>query len=130
MKISTIDEKVYKGKLREKFVEATSETVTSFMHEKFEPKRFEYTRFHNKVKYGSPKAYVFGSHNEAEEVRLKMNDIIARYECASVADFYDLIGETAVYTDTQFGWKKALSVELITSTANGWIIDFPPVCTL
>lgn len=130
-----LDEKIYKGKLREKFVEATTEATTSFLYKKFEPKRFEprkfeYSRFYNKVRYGSPKEYVFGSHSEAEEVRLKMNDIIAKYNCASIADFYDLVGESSAYTHTQFGWKEGLSDELIVSTTDGWRIDFPEVCEL
>ena len=130
-----IDEKIYKGKLREKFIDATGEATTSFLYKKFEPKRFEprkfeYHQFYNKVKYGSPKEYVFRSHAEAEEVRLKMNDIIAESNCASIADFYDLVGETSAYADGMYGWKEGLSDELITSTANGWIIDFPEVCKL
>lgn len=128
-----IDEKIYKGKLREKFVAATTETTTSFIREKFEPKRFEPKRFESKpsIKYRrSPKGFIFGSRIEAEDVRLKLNDIIARYGCASIADFYDLVGWDTVYTDNKFGWKEGLSDELITLTANGWTIYFPEVCEL
>lgn len=126
-----IDEKIYKGKLREKFVDATAETTTSFLYKKFEPKKFEYSRFNTKPKHEcAPKDFIFRSHTEAEEVRLKMNDVIALYGCVSVADFYDLVGNAAVYTDNKFGWKKRLSDELIVSTKDGWYIDFPEVCEL
>ena len=40
-----VDEKIYKGKLREKFIDATGEATTSFLYKKFEPKRFEPRKF-------------------------------------------------------------------------------------
>lgn len=131
-----IDEKICKGKLREKFLDDTSEKVTNYIHKKFEPKRFEprkfeYSRFRTEQHYRSPKDIVFATKNEAEEVRLKFNDLIAEYACVSVADLFDLTGMTAVYTDNMYGWTKGLSDNLIiTNTSGGWIIDFPDVCEL
>lgn len=131
-----IDEKICKGKLREKFLDSTSEKVTTYMHKKFEPKsfkprKFEYSRFNTEQKYRSPKDIVFTSQSEAEEVRLKFNDLIGQYSCVSVADLFDLTGMTTVYTDTLYGWTKGLSDDLIiTNASGGWIIDFPDVCEL
>lgn len=130
-----IDEKIYKGKLKEKFAEATTEVTTAFLYKKFESKRFEpkkfvYSRYDTKYERRSPKDVIFATRTDAEETRLKMNDYIEEYGQASVADLYDLVGDVAVYTDNKIGWKEGLSDELIVSTKDGWIIDFPDTCEL
>ena len=129
-----IDEKIYKGKLREKFADATAEVTTSFLREKFEPKRFEpkkfeYFRFNSRAKnFCSPNEAFFSSYTEAEETLLEMNDIIERYGWVTIADFYDLVGANHIYRDTKCGWKDGLSLDLIGKDSDGWTIIFPDVC--
>src|SRR6266508_777028 len=41
---------------------------------------------------------------EAEEVIDRLFDLVSRYEQATVSDLYDLVGVTASYQDTKWGW--------------------------
>ena len=130
-----IDEKIYKGKLREKFVEATTEITTSFIREKFEskrfePKRFECSRFDVKYNQYCPQDVIFSTRADAEETLLKLNDYIEAYGQASIADLRDLIGDIAVYTDNQYGWKRRLDDVLIIRIRDGYVINFPKTCEL
>lgn len=128
-----IDEKIYKGKLREKFADATAEATTSFLCEKFEPRRFEpkkfeFTRFNASSGPRTVDEVIFETQTEAEEVRLRLDDLIETYGWASIADFYDLVGVTHSYPDTKYGWKDGISTDLIVMSKNGWIIEFPETC--
>ena len=42
--------------------------------------------------------------HEAEEVIDRLFDLVDRYESASVADLYELVGLAAVHTDNKWGW--------------------------
>ena len=128
-----LDEKVYKGKLREKFVEATSDTVTSFMHEKFEPKKFEPKRFEPKrFEYSRHdcERHVFETRNEAEETLRIFNHVIDMSGFVSIADYCNLIGVIHYHSDTNRGWKEKLSDDMIIDVEDGWIINFPEWRTL
>lgn len=123
-----IDEKVYKGKLREKFIDSTSETVTEYMHKKFEPKRFEPKKF--EYSRHDCERRTFATRTEAEEVLREFNYLIGEYGVVSVADLCDLIGVGHSYHETKRGWKECLSDDMIIDVEDGWIINFPEWRTL
>lgn len=61
---------------------------------------------------------------EAEEVISRLFDLIARYDTATVADLYDLVGADRNYTDDKWGWTD-LSDAGITRIREGYLLDLP-----
>lgn len=53
---------------------------------------------------GKADEFIFENRVEAEEVLLRMNELIDTYGFVSVADVHDLCGTTSVYTDNKRGW--------------------------
>ena len=123
-----IDEKIYKGKLREKFADATAEATTSFSREKFEPRRFEPKKF--EYSRHDCERHIFETRNEAEETLRIFNRVIDMSGFVSIADYCDLIGVEHYYSDTKRGWKVRLSDDMIIDVEDGWIINFPEWRTL
>ena len=123
-----IDEKIYKGKLREKFVDATAEATTSFLHKKFEPKRFEPKKF--EYSRHDCERHIFTTRNEAEETLRIFNNVIDVSGFVTIADYCELIGVEYYYSDTNRGWKAHLSDDMIIDVEDGWIINFPEWRTL
>lgn len=66
------------------------------------------------------------SREEAETVVERLNDIIDTYDCASVADLYELVGFPSSYVDNQWGWFVLHPVN-IRQVREGYLIDLPPV---
>lgn len=66
------------------------------------------------------------SRAEAEIVLERLIDIIDKYEVASVADLYDLVGLPTSYIDNKWGWSMLTNVE-IRQVREGYLIDLPPV---
>lgn len=67
---------------------------------------------------------VIPSHQEADEVLEKMDEIIDRYDIVSVSDYYDLVGETGNYTDNKYGWSSLRTAEVV-RVRDGYIIKLP-----
>ncbi len=61
---------------------------------------------------------------EAEEVLLRMDELIDTYGIASVADLYDLVGITGDYTDNKYGWTNIRSAEVI-RVRDGYMLRLP-----
>jgi hypothetical protein len=61
---------------------------------------------------------------EAEEVIDRLSDLVQRYESATVADLYDLVGVSGSYTDDKWGWTdiRGATVQRI---RNGYLLDLP-----
>jgi len=61
---------------------------------------------------------------EAEEVIDRLFDLVAKYESATVADLYELVGVTGSYTDDKWGWTdiRGAGVQRI---RNGYLLDLP-----
>lgn len=55
----------------------------------------------------------FDSRGDAEQVLDCMNDLIGRYQIASVADLYDLCGITCEYTDYKYGWTDLRGADIL-----------------
>lgn len=67
---------------------------------------------------------IFENRFDAENVLDCMADITMDYGMVSVADFYELAGEEAAYTDNKYGWGHVKDAEII-KVRDGWIIDLP-----
>lgn len=61
---------------------------------------------------------------EAEEALDRMFDLIARYEVASVKDFYELVGAKYEHTDEKWGWTD-LRGSAVIHTRHGYLLDLP-----
>lgn len=61
---------------------------------------------------------------EAEEVIDRLFDLISRYETASVADLYELVGITGNYTDEKWGWVDIRGAA-VARVRNGYLLDLP-----
>lgn len=61
---------------------------------------------------------------EAEEVLERLFDLAERYEEASVADLYDLVGIEGKFTDNKWGWKDMRGSHT-TRVRNGYLLDLP-----
>jgi hypothetical protein len=61
---------------------------------------------------------------EAEEVIDRLFDVVSRYETATVADLYEMVGVTGNYTDDKWGWTdlRGASVQRV---RNGYLLDLP-----
>lgn len=67
---------------------------------------------------------VLDNRGEAEEVLSRMDELIATYGLASVADFYDLVGITGSYTDNKYGWTDIRNASVV-RVRDGYTIKLP-----
>lgn len=63
---------------------------------------------------------------DAERVLETMSELIDRYGVASIADLYGLLGVESNYIDNNWGWTELMFANVM-QTANGWLLDLPPV---
>lgn len=68
---------------------------------------------------------IYPSFAKAEEVKTCMEELIERFQLASIADLYDLSNLTCNYTDNKYGWKS-LGNAHVEQVPDGWIIVLPP----
>lgn len=61
---------------------------------------------------------------EAEEVIDRLFDLVSKYETASVADLYDLVGVNGSYTDEKWGWTDLRGAG-VSRTRSGYLLDLP-----
>lgn len=61
---------------------------------------------------------------EAEAVIDRLFDLVSRYESASVADLYELVGASASFTDDKWGWTDIRGAG-VTRVRNGYLLDLP-----
>lgn len=69
---------------------------------------------------------VLTSREDADIVAERMLDIVDKYESASIADLYELIGIPSNHTDNKWGWTNLTSLE-VRQIRDGYLIDLPPV---
>lgn len=60
----------------------------------------------------------------AEEVIDRLFDLVSRYEVATVADLYELVGEEVNYTDSKWGWTDIRGAG-VTRVRSGYLLDIP-----
>lgn len=66
----------------------------------------------------------FDSKADAEEVLRQMDALLDEYKIVTVADLYDLVGETGEYTDQKYGWMNLRNAHTVRAR-DGYILDMP-----
>jgi len=61
---------------------------------------------------------------EAEEVVDRLFDLVNRYESATVADLYEMVGVDSEYTDDKWGWTDIRGAG-VARVRNGYLLDLP-----
>ena len=61
---------------------------------------------------------------EAEEVIDRLFDLVSRYESATVADLYELVGLSSSHTDHKWGWTE-LHGAGVSRIRGGYLLDLP-----
>ena len=61
---------------------------------------------------------------EADHVLERLDDLVGKYETASVSDLYSLIGVTASYTDDKYGWYDLRDAR-VERVRGGYLLDLP-----
>lgn len=61
---------------------------------------------------------------EAEEVIDKLFELVSRYESATVADLYELVGLNSTHTDHKWGWTD-LHGAGVSRIRGGYLLDIP-----
>ena len=54
-----------------------------------------------------------------------MDELIATYGIASVADWYDLVGADSDYTDNNYGWTDIQSATIVRTRNGDYMIKMP-----
>jgi len=67
---------------------------------------------------------VLEDRSEAEEVIDRLYDLVSRYESASVADLYELVGLASSHTDHKWGWSD-LHGAGVSRIRGGYLLDLP-----
>ena len=67
---------------------------------------------------------VLDNRSEAEEVIDRLFDLVSRYESASVADLFELVGLPSAHTDNRWGWTD-LSGAGVSRIRGGYLLDLP-----
>lgn len=62
---------------------------------------------------------------EAEEVIDRLFDLVSRYESATVADLYELVGIESNYTDNKYGWLDVRGAGVTRLPRGGYLLDLP-----
>lgn len=68
--------------------------------------------------------FILKTRAEAIEVLNLLQLRVEKYDFATVADLYDMLGETGEYTDNRWGWTD-LSRADITRVHQGYLLDLP-----
>lgn len=61
---------------------------------------------------------------EAEETLDRLFDLAQKYQTASVADLYELVGIDSAYTDDKWGWTDLRGAN-VTQVRGGYLLDLP-----
>lgn len=67
---------------------------------------------------------VLTSRQEAEDVVDRLFDLVSRYDAATVADLYELVGVRSHHTDHKWGWTDVRGVGVV-KVRDGYLISLP-----
>jgi hypothetical protein len=67
---------------------------------------------------------ILESRVEAEEVIDRLFDLVSRYESATVADLYELVGLSSSHTDHKWGWTDIRGAG-VSRIRGGYLLDLP-----
>ena len=90
--------------------------------------RRDYSSVRTKIGYNYDDI-ILDNRGEAEDVLLRMDELISTYGLVSVADLYDLVGVTGNYTDNKYGWTDIRSASVI-RVRDGYMLKLPKVLPL
>ncbi len=74
----------------------------------------------------NPDDIILESRAEAEDVLMRLDELLDQYGSVSVADLYDLIGKTCEYTDNKYGWTNLRNAEPV-RVRDGYLLKLPKV---
>lgn len=72
---------------------------------------------------------IFDNRGDAEAVLADLRAALEQYHQATVADLYDLVGQTGAFTDQKFGWKN-LDEAHVKRVRDGYLIVLPRALSL
>lgn len=83
--------------------------------------KIPYRNFYEEKNYSRPRPaqvysnndIVFQTRGDADAVLNGLNDIVAQYGIARVADYYDLAGVNCSYTDNYYGWTDLRMAQVV-----------------
>jgi hypothetical protein len=61
---------------------------------------------------------------EAEAVIDQLFDLVSKYDSATVADLYELVGLSSTHTDHKWGWEELMGAG-VTRVRGGYLLDLP-----
>jgi hypothetical protein len=67
---------------------------------------------------------ILDSRTEAEDVIDRLFDLVSRYESATVADLYELVGLASAHTDHKWGWTDIRGAG-VSRVRDGYLLDLP-----
>lgn len=67
---------------------------------------------------------ILTSRQEAEDVIDRLFDLVSRYDSATVADLYELVGLQSTHTDHKWGWGDVRGAG-VSRVRNGYLLDLP-----
>lgn len=99
-------------------------------YNKFSDPRHDHRRDNGpaKVRY-TYRDITIETRGEAESVLRQMQDIVAEYGMVSIADLYEMVGETGAHTDHNYGWTDLRNVG-ISRGRDGYMLDLPKAISL
>lgn len=68
---------------------------------------------------------VIPSRQEAEDVIDRLFDLISKYDSATVADLYELVGLASTHTDNKWGWTDLRGASVGRVRGGGYLLDLP-----
>ena len=72
---------------------------------------------------------IFDNRKDAEDVLVKLYELVDAYQCARVSDLNEFIGTDGNYTDVKYGWRN-LNGACVRKVSDGWLLDLPPAIVL
>ena len=69
--------------------------------------------------------FIFESRVQADEVLAQMIVLLEKYEVVSVADFFNLVGETLTYQDRKWGWFDLFGTSTQRVGRGGYLLNLP-----
>lgn len=69
--------------------------------------------------------FIFESRVQADEVLAQMHVLLEKYEVVSVADFFNLVGETPTYQDRKWGWFDLFGTSTQRVGRGGYLLNLP-----
>ena len=83
----------------------------------------DYQRTENRAAFNY-EDIVLENRGDAEQVLSQMDDLIAEYKFATVADLYDLVGMSCDYTYNKYGWTNLRNAE-VRRVRDGYLLVLP-----